>query len=76
MARIRDATTSTLVIGTNDDNNESVAADATIVADATTASGAGAMVEVLNHQDNGARPLRPFNFGGYSNKVMKSKRRA
>lgn len=48
------------MIGTNDDNNESVAADATIVADATTASGAGAMVEVLKHQNNGATPLASF----------------
>jgi hypothetical protein len=32
VARIRDAATSTLVIGTNDDNNALVAANATIVA--------------------------------------------
>ena len=42
------------MIGTNDDNNESVAADA------TTASGAGAMVEVLKHQNNGATSLASF----------------
>ena len=46
VARIRYAATST---GTNEDNNALVAANATIVADATMASGAGATVEVLNH---------------------------
>ena len=60
VARIRDAATSK---GTNEDNNVLVAANATIVADATMASGAGATVEVLNHVS--------FQLWRLLNKVMK-----